>query len=394
MPNVNPRILKWARETAGLDLVSASSKLGLRATERKSPPERLAALEAGETVPSRTLLATIAKQYRRPLLVFYLSEPPRVVNRGEDLRTLPPDYTEMDEALLDALIRDVRVRQSMIRALMEAEDEAVEVLLVGAGELKEGTDVIAKRIIKLVGFELAEYRAAADSRAAFKYLRSTVESAGVFVLLIGDLGSHHTSLGVETFRGVSLADPFAPMVVINDRDAPSAWSFTLLHELTHIYLGQTTISGAWSEIEIEHLCNEVAGEVLLPVPELGVLRGIGNQDLQTVQARITEFAREHNVSSTMVAYRLRRQGFLAEAQWRTLRSNFKELWVQSSRDRRAKSRESNSAPTYYIVRRHRLGSHLTHFVARMLDSGALTTAKAGHILGVKPGNVHSILDPI
>ena len=60
----------------------------------------------------------------------------------------------------------------------------------------------------------------------------------------GDLGSHHTTIDVKVFRGFALADRFAPFVVINDKDAAEAWSFTLLHELCHLFLGETGVSAA------------------------------------------------------------------------------------------------------------------------------------------------------
>ena len=92
---------------------------------------------------------------------------------------------------------------------------------------------------------------------AFALLRSRAENAGVFVLLKGDLGSRHTALPVELFRGFAIADEVAPFVAINDNDSTPAWSFTLLHEMVHLLLGQTGISGARSGTEVEEFCNNV-----------------------------------------------------------------------------------------------------------------------------------------
>jgi hypothetical protein len=36
----------------------------------------------------------------------------------------------------------------------------------------------------------------------FKQLRTATEALGVFVLLVGDLGSHHSALSEEVFRGL------------------------------------------------------------------------------------------------------------------------------------------------------------------------------------------------
>src|SRR3546814_16138482 len=68
-----------------------------------------------------------------------------------------------------------------------------------------------------------------------------------YVLLIGNLGSHHSAIDIDAFRGFALADPIAPFVVINDRDAKTAWSFTLLHEVAHLWIGATGVSGGHFE---------------------------------------------------------------------------------------------------------------------------------------------------
>ncbi|MFY1080099.1 ImmA/IrrE family metallo-endopeptidase, partial [Escherichia coli] len=78
----------------------------------------------------------------------------------------------------------------------------------------------------------------------------------------GNLGSHHSALNVELFRGFALSDKVAPFVVINDQDSEQAWSFTLLHELAHIWLGQTGVSGGRPTSVIETFCNDVAGRIL------------------------------------------------------------------------------------------------------------------------------------
>ena len=392
MPRVNGEILKWARETTGLDRVEASRKLGIRSTEGVPDPARLEALELGQSEPSRSLLAKMAKQYRRPLLVFYLPSPPRTSSRVDDFRTLPGDQSAQDEAILDALMRDVRARQSMIRSLMEEEEEPALATFVGAAHIRDGVASLADRTRELLNFDLSAFRSDPSPDAAFSRLRTAVEDIGVFVLLVGDLGSHHTAIEVETFRGIALSDQFAPFIVINDHDARSAWSFTLLHELVHLWLGQTGVSGAWSNLVVERFCNDVASRLLLPIADLRSLVLSEGLDLATLTQRIGEFASERNLSGSMVAYRLFRHEAISRDHWVQLRNRFRELWRNQVSLQSARNRASDGGPNYYVVRRHRTGSRMIGFVARMLESGALTTTKAGRILGVKPSNVHTLVE--
>lgn len=389
MTQVNPAVLTWARETAGLSLVDAARKLALHDTKKGTGADRLAVLEAGEGEVSRPLLLRIAHTYRRPLLAFYLARPPARADRGEDFRTLPTDQPATAEAAVDALVRDIRARQEVVRALLD-EEEAPRVAFVGSLGMAAGIDVVADQLSRAISFDLAEFRAQRTTENAFNYLRRQTEKAGVFVLLIGNLGSHHTAIDVEAFRGFALADNIAPFVVINDQDAKSAWAFTLLHELAHIFLGATGISGGQMDARIERFCNDVASSILLPAGELANLR-VGGADQLETQKLITEFSAGRHVSRALVAYRLRLVGVLTDDRWRSISEAFRQEYLRDRDERRQRDRASEGGPNYYVVRRHKLGGALLQLVRRTLDDGALTPTKAGKILGVRARNVESLI---
>jgi Zn-dependent peptidase ImmA (M78 family) len=215
----------------------------------------------------------------------------------------------------------------------------------------------------------------------------------VFVLLIGNLGSHHSNIDVETFRGFALADEVAPFIVINDQDAVSAWSFTLLHELAHLWLGKTGVSGRSSEAQIEKFCNDVAAEFLLPSSELPMVGVERNSTPQAVIELIENFASERHLSRTMVAYSLFRVALIRDETWKTISAWFLSQW-RRARDAKRERQRDGKGPNYYVVRRHRLGPALLHLVARSIDEGALTPTRASKVLGVKPRSVAPLLQPI
>ena len=403
MPSVNPEILVWARETAGLTLQDAVVKVGIRDAWGVAAAERLVALERGEEEPTRPVLVRMARHYRRPLLAFYLAAPPPRGDRGADFRTLPVAQSSRMDGLIDALVRDVRSRQRMVRALLEAEDEAQSLPFVGALTGHEGAPAgadrlsrrAAKSLRQVLGHDLnaARYYEQPSPQEAFALLRSRTEDAGVFVLLKGDLGSYHTAIPVDVFRGFAIADDIAPFVVINDQDSTPAWSLTLLHELVHLLLGQTGISGANPGTGIEELCNNVAAEWMLPAGALEQV-GIGlDQDITEQQQRISKCARRRNLSHMMVAYRLLRAARIDRRIFNRLRAEFSEQWQRERTRRRARARESDGGPNYYVARRHRVGKVLPGFTKRMMGSGALSTTKAAKILGVKPRQVGKLPRP-
>lgn len=382
---VNPDVLVWARKTANLTHAEAAAKVGIRDTKTMAAAERLAALEQGEGAPTRSILVKMAKSYHRPLLTFYLPTPPPLGERGTDFRQ-PVGASPVLESGVDALVRDVRSRQSMVRATLIAEDEAAPLEFIGALGKRADPAAAHKLLRQLLPADLNIcYYNGQNPGSAFRLLRSHVEQMGIFVMLKGNLGSWHTKIEPRTFRGFAIADPIAPFVVINEYDSQAAWSFTLLHELIHLLLGRTGISGSETEHHREErFCNRIAGEWLLPGQALESLNFNQRSDICN---QVTSFARNHNVSGAMVAYRLLQVGRINQNTYNKLHSVFLELWKQHQNDRKEKEKTRKGGPNPHRIRAHRLGPALLQFCQRMMNADALSTAKVGRILGIQPSRV-------
>jgi Zn-dependent peptidase ImmA (M78 family) len=125
---------------------------------------------------------------------------------------------------------------------MEETEEDRTLPFVASARMTAGVETIAMSIRDVLGVTLEEFRRQKNVTDAFGLLCAGAERAGVFVLLMGNLGTHHTDIDVRVFRGFALADNVAPFVVINEKDSRAAWSFTLVHEVVHIWLGQTGLA--------------------------------------------------------------------------------------------------------------------------------------------------------
>lgn len=388
MPDVNPDILIWARETSGLALEDAVKKLGISSNKKMTASEKLIAYEKGVLSPSRPMLLKMSQQYRRPLIAFYMKDVPAQSARPEDFRNIP-DRDPISDTLISVLVRNVRARQSAIKEIL-IEEETPPLKFVGSRSIKSGVDAVLTSIVDATAIKLEEFRAKPNPESAFAYLREKVEAAGIFVLLIGNLGSHHTAIDAEAFRGFALADEIAPFVILNDQDARTAWSFTLMHELAHIWLGASGISGKVSEAETEKFCNSVANRFFLLDAELDTLEIAENASLQDVISKIADFAGERHISGSMVAYALFRKGSIAPETWRAITRFFSAQW-RKSRDAQKQREPDSPGPNYYVVRRHRLGRALLDIVSRALNEGSLSPTRASQILGVKPRSVSPLL---
>jgi Zn-dependent peptidase ImmA (M78 family) len=391
MPIVNPEILTWARTTAGMSLDEAAKAIDLKQAHGISGADRLAAIEGGEE-PSRSLLVRMAKEYRRSLLVFYLAEPPKKGDRGKDFRTVPGAEPPTYNPLLDALIRDIKGRHSVLKSVLEDTD-AKPLQFVGSASMRLATDTLAKRITEQLDFSLDEFRRRSEVEATFAYLRSKIEQAGIFVLLAGNLGSHHTNIPVDTFRGYAIADDIAPLIVINDQDAKSAWSFTALHEVVHLWLGTTGVSGWTPDLATERYCNDVAGEILLPASENDSLVPRKMASLDQLKEHVSQAAASHRVSRAMMAYRLFQLRVITQRTYDQLSAYFRQQWLDRKERDAVERKGRPGGPSYYVVTRYRLGNALLGVVSRSLGDGLLTHTKAAQVLGVKARNVDPLLFP-
>ncbi|MCJ2135107.1 XRE family transcriptional regulator [Methylobacterium sp. J-026] len=397
--NINPELLAWARKAAGMSLEDAASKIGIQPSAASSAAEKLQALESGERFPTRNQLAKIASVYRRPVVTFYLAQPPAQASRGEDFRTLPFDVPPRESAKLDALLRDIRARQEMVRSILEDDDEAGQLEFVGSATIQTGVQGVVDSIAAKLDVRLDTLgRRNGTADDLFKDLRSRSEAVGIFVLLVGDLGSHHHTISERVFRGFAIADRVAPFVVINDQDAKAARAFTLLHELAHIWLGQTGVSGMVGEDQaktpqaaIELFCNDVAGRFLLPDSAFASSPDFDPADLPRIMTAVARMAEAWRVSEPMVAHRMRRMNWISGPAYRELASNYAARWQSQKARAKDDAKESEGGPSYYTVKQFKLGAALVGLVQRSVRDNILSHTKAAKVLGVNPGVVEPLI---
>ena len=392
--HINPDVLKWARETAGLPIAEAAEKLGLRDTAKLTAVEKLRALEDGTHDPAPTMLQKAASLYRRPLIAFFMPTPPRRADRGEDFRSSATIASTRDNATLDALLRDIRARQQMVRQVLEDADNAERRPFAGSARIVDGPAEVAASIRMTLGVSEAQQRRCRDAGALFSLLRAAAEGAGVYVLLRGDVGSHHSDIGEDVFRGLALADDAVPFVVVNDNDAASARPFTLLHELAHIWLGASGISGPLRGVPdnvIERFCNDAASEFLLPSPAIQDHSHLLRAPRTEAMAAIQNLATTWNVSEPAVTYRFVKEGWISATAASELFALYRDRWQRDKQRQKEDRQPDETGPSFYMMRRHQLGAGLIDMVRRALQEEALTHTKAAKILGVGPGSVSSLL---
>lgn len=386
MPTVTPELLIWARESADLDEDQACMKLNIT-------PLHLANLESGSVDPTHATLETMARVYRRPLITFYLLTPPAECDYGIDYRT--PDLEDSPNTIsadLKALLRNIFSRQGMLKAELEDEEDTESISFVASQNMSDGIERLVTRLNEVVGIDLTQYYAKKGPDSAFDLLRDRAHKAGAFVLLDDDSETYETMMGLDNFRGFAIADSLAPFIVINGRVPKPVLSFTLLHELAHLVLGNTGISGIAFENDVEKFCADVASNFLLPTSELETLPVQSETEPTATAAHIEHFAASRNLSREMVAYRVWRTGKISSQSYRLINQRFRTEWNRSAKAQRDVLGKHRGESGYYQRHRYRVGEKLIDTTQSLWWDEALTTTKAAQVLDVKAGALQTLFD--
>ena len=228
--------------------------------------------ERGTAQPTLKQLERLAKTLHVPLGFLFLDTPPEEPLPIPDFRTMPQARLSRPSPELLDTIYICQQRQEWYRNYLLSIGEH-QLPFVGKASLNDDPNTIAAEISKVVRFDLEERRSIPTWTQALSRFIDQVERIGVLVMVNGVVGNNtHRPLDPEEFRGFALVDKLAPLIFINGADTRSGKTFTLAHELAHIWLGESGISDASLEIfsgdRVERWCNQVAAEMLVPVSML------------------------------------------------------------------------------------------------------------------------------
>jgi len=217
------------------------------------------------------------------------------------------------------------------------------------------------------------------------YLIEKAEDAGILMMHSGIVGSNtHRVLDVNEFRGFAISDPIAPLVFLNWKDAKAARIFTLIHELAHLWVGQSGISDislnketSNINLDSEKFCNAVAAEVLVPKVSF---REHWHEEI-SIADNAHELVRHYRVSSVVIGRRAYELGMVNWNEYIAFYQKEAKQWQVSP---------SGSGDNYYVTTRTRLGKRFAKAVVSSVHQGRFLYRDAGHLLGIKPSNIPSL----
>lgn len=360
---IKPKLLRWACERAGLDI----DKMALRIPQFQ-------AWESCEAQPTLKQLEHFAKATHTPVGYFFLPEPPVEHVPIPDFRTVGNIHVKYPSPDLLDTVYLCQQRQEWYRDYARSEgDEPIS--FVGSTNLRSNIEATAERIRHALGFDLEERRQMPTWTDALRRFIDQADKLGILVMVNGVVGSNNRrKLDPEEFRGFALSDDLAPLVFINGADTKAAQMFTLAHELTHLWIGQSALSDVGPVSSpthrVEIWCNQVAAEILVP---LAVLRKeYRNKSDLHLRDELQRLARRFKVSTLVILRRINDVGVLTQKQfWKAYREELERL--------RAIPRGKGG--DFYLTQSARVGKCFARALITSTLEGQTLHRDAFHLLG-------------
>ena len=294
---ITPSVMKWARETAGMSEGDAAALLAKRVAKGITE-ETVQNWESGNGVPTYPQLEKIAKEYRRPVIVFYFPKPPEEEPIEKKFRALPEARAKKLPPKIRFLVRRADVFRINLYEL-HAERNPI------AQKIFDNISISSPFDMKKVAADVRHYldlpvtKIGRNEREAFEKRRNRLEQHGISVF--------KEPFKEKEFSGFCLHDTQFPIIYINNSMSRSRQSFTLFHELAHILMKKGGVDFRSNIIDTklkneELICNQFAGEVL--VPEEDIMKHLpsnGMFDDKTIETLATRYM----VSDEVIVRKLR-----------------------------------------------------------------------------------------
>lgn len=375
-PDINPEILRWAREWAGLTLEEVAEKVpGYEKWER------------GEKRPTMKQLEAVANRFHTPLGYFFLPDPPNVEVPIPDFRTLGDQRPATPSPdLLETLHQMLRRQDWMRQYLIENGAEPLD--FVGRAQVGEPIDVLATDIRETLGLTPKWAAVHASHKEALRHFRRTIEDARIMIVIMGYAGrSTRRTFNVEEFRGFVLSDEYAPLIFVNGRDAKEAQMFTLAHELAHLWVGQDALFDLPqlmpAGVDAEIYCNRVAAEFLVPAEEFGAMW----EHVSDKKDPFPALAQQFKVSQIVVARKALDLNYIRK-------DHFFEFYRRRKEETAEAPLSRSGRGNYWNTQSIRIGSLFGTAVVQAVKEGRLLYTDAYEMTGLRASTLDSYADQL
>lgn len=382
---INPVILKWARESARFDLYDIP--------ESTISYEKLIKIESGEAMPSFTQLQKLAKKYERPLGILLGDKIPE-----NDYPIIPffrkEKKTDYDSALT-LFIRDIQDKQDWARNYLISEGYE-PISFAGSIRLEDKVQNTAQKIIENIS--MPSYSSYKNNKEYLNAIKECLEEHNIFISITGSNLSNK-SIGIEQAQGFAITDEYAPFIFVNTKNTTNAKVFTLIHEVVHIFLDESGISEdtikyrkpECREDIIENYCNSVAANILMPKE---IIISKFNEIEGAIEEKIKYLSQVFFVSELAICVRLWKLQLLNFQEYNYTYRNINKKIQKYLEEKEKKQKSKKSGGDYYNNMRSKNGKLFSSLVYSAYKSGDILSRDLGNILKIKTNNINKYFSTI
>lgn len=374
---ITPKVLKWARESARMPLEVAAAKVSVST-------EKLNAWEKGETQPTIKQAASLAKAYRTPFALFFLSDIP------SDFQPLQDFRRKTSKPLSTAsifIIREIQQKQAWISDVYKDNNDQ-PLPFVGKFSIHAPPQQVADDILGTLQIDPQNYL----TDNPIKEWIDKAESNGIFISKTSFI---HTKLKLdsEEMQGFSIADQYAPFVFINSDDWNAPQLFTLAHELAHVWIAESGISNE-TEPELKHkdkfhpvelFCSKVAANALMPT---GVMNNL-KMSVFDSSKDVFKTSKKLGVSSFAFLVRAFNLALISLDKYHKLKKEANaefQAFLRKEEERKAKQKEHEGCPKYYLLLLNKNSRLFTQAVLDAFKGGIIEPTQASILLNTQVNN--------
>jgi Zn-dependent peptidase ImmA (M78 family) len=359
--DVNPDMISWAITRAGFQLQDFLN----------NHPAVLKWLEKIKR-PTVKQLEDFAKSVHIPFGYLFLNEPPSEVIPFPFFRTgksAPSNHVSLN--VYDTILILQRRQDWLIDYLMDNGHGPLAYI----GKYTPDSSYLAivadiRNTLRLDAEWAKNFKTHEDT---LNHITERIEEAGIIVNFNGVVENNtHRPIPVEECRGFVLVNPFAPFMFVNAADAKAAQLFTIVHELAHVWLGES--AGFNNEQllpandPVEKLCDLVAAEFLVPADSFIAI--------WKKQHDIIALSRYFKVSQLVIARRALDLGVFSKSDFFTFYNEFMERV-------RMKKEEQGPGGNFYATARKRISVSFASYVNQAVKQDKILYRDAYRITGLK-----------
>ncbi len=357
---VNPNLITWAIARAGLDV---DQFLDNNPTIQKWIED--------VKKPTVKQLEDFANKVHIPFGYLFMPEPPVESIPFPFFRTGTTTANKVSLNVFDT-IQILQRRQDWITDYL-IENEHEPLAFVGKFNSETKCEIIVSDIRAILNLQAHWACNFKTFEETLSFITTKIEEVGIFINFNGIVENNtHRPISVDECRGFVLVNQYAPFMFINAADAKAAQLFTIIHELAHIWLGESAGFDNQNLLPandpIEKLCDAVAAEFLVPASSL--------IDLWQSNPGIDYARRYFKVSPIVIARRAMDLKLISKEYF----FNFYNKYIENFK---SKKENQASGGDFYATTRKRISVSFANYVNQAVNQNKLLHRDAYKITGLK-----------